>query len=314
MHGIKKWRHLAVAATLVTFVACADEAAPTSPERTPAAAFDVQEGLQQLPSPRPGGRTVGPAPVLSVPNAPFPTYDAVMALVADQEPAFAGVYAEPDGGLTILLTDTSELPDARAALLTVTGDDQYTSVSRVRKAKYAYNELFAWKRALIDVFTVEGAVSLDIDERRNRIVIGVESGNDIGPVRQRASELGVPQAVVLTKFEEVPMFAVDLNDSFEPIPGGVRGGSSKGPGVGTCTWGFNVELTSIPGQFRHERALHGSVGRYGRYSVRSERVAGTTRGRGVLGGDVLRPRGQRRLPRVVRSTLQVDRDRSGHLR
>lgn len=127
---------------------------------------------------------------------------------------------------------------------------------RVRQAKYDFRQLLGWYRAQV-LPTVGGAAELtmtDIDERQNRIVIGVKDAASVETMRQRISGLQVPQdamgviqfegAVVEALVEKTSLRTRRLDQSLSgfvrPLVGGLKIVHPYLDSLYQCTLGFNL--------------------------------------------------------------------------
>jgi len=135
----------------------------------------------------------------------------------------------------------------------------------VREVTYTWLQLKEWRDRLLlgRIFAVPGVEWIDLDEERNRVVIGFHSGADPRPIRDVVGSLGVPQQVVeLDESGPLELDARTLSDSFRPAPGGVQLQEFWGCINNSCTGiqltlGFNalwqsksVFLTSAHGSFQ----------------------------------------------------------------
>lgn len=105
------------------------------------------------------------------------------------------------------------------------------------QADYSFLDLAGWRVSARALFSEPGFVALDIDEVRNRIVIGIEDLADSKSLKLKLSDLGVPLEAIL--FEEMvsPTPSLALDDEVTPRVGAIRLGP---PGGYLCTLGFNA--------------------------------------------------------------------------
>lgn len=130
--------------------------------------------------------------------------------IARAVPGFAGLYFDADSNLTIALVDPSREQAARAAVQPVLDSwNERVPVTRVSSATFDFAQLVAWKQ----LFTATelrtlGAVSIDVDEVRNRVVIGVGESTPLvqDRLRQLLSLLRIPANAVAIE-----------NDRFEAV-------------------------------------------------------------------------------------------------
>jgi hypothetical protein len=149
------------------------------------------------------------------PTAPEPaerprrrTLDDVLAAIADREPSFCGVYLE-EGGAVLVLTDTSLVEQAWAAVEAEMADRTLGQPRRAVPAAYNFRQLYDWKRKLYDteLFQRVGVCSVDLDETGCQLHVGVKTPVDSTAAVALAREVGVP----------VDAFRATIDD---------------------CTWGF----------------------------------------------------------------------------
>ncbi len=152
-------------------------------------------------------------------------------------PGFGGLFYDANDEANIYLTDLSRR-DALRGL--ADGNVKFLA------ARYTFSQLYEWRARLLHVLAEPGVVFLDIDERRNRINVGVEAWRAAkGPeaVHALASQYDVPAAAILLTATEpiVPevAFGSNLRDELSPTPGGMQIYSDGGSGSAFyCTMGF----------------------------------------------------------------------------
>jgi hypothetical protein len=115
---------------------------------------------------------------------------------------------------------------------------------RVLEAKYGFLDLYEWRLKMRSVvFGVKGVVSLDIDETRNRIRIGLEEMQAQAAVEAELVKVGVPRDAVILEEATLPIPASHtLWHRVRPVVGGLQIQNSNG---GTCTLGFNALSSTI---------------------------------------------------------------------
>lgn len=76
----------------------------------------------------------------------------------------------------------------------------------IRQALYDFNQLKEWRDQFLPIFvTIDKMVSVDIDEARNQLNVGVEEAAAIGTVRHEMARLGIPNAAVHVVVEQKPV-------------------------------------------------------------------------------------------------------------
>lgn len=157
---------------------------------------------------------------------------------------------------------------------------------RVDQARYDFRELYDWynDRVMSVAFAVPGVVMTDIDERRNRIVVGVRDGMFLDEARTRMAELGLPlDAYEVTEYavaalelpastqnsdECDPTTAIvecpepptgsggdttSLRATRRPVIGGLQIQYAEGLGGYNCSLGFNIAHRLEDGSVSPER-------------------------------------------------------------
>lgn len=210
----------AVFPLVAVLAACSDGSAPAEPDREPARAA-ADRGL----------------PV------PARTVDERYALIARDVPGFGGMYADETGTLNVYLVDPGQEGPARAAIASVMGRETAGRGLRVRRGTYGFAQLEGWRKKLPAVMAMEGVVLSDIDERQNRLRVGVASEAAGQRVRELLGRLGIPEdAVVVDETDPIRRTAT-LRDRVRSTQGGLQIAYSGS----LCTLGFNVSRNFTPG-------------------------------------------------------------------
>ncbi|MEM8960239.1 MAG: PKD domain-containing protein [Acidobacteriota bacterium] len=157
------------------------------------------------------------------------TLDDELAEMADNMPGFGGWYVDERGQLNAYMTDLFT-PEARSL--------QRENV-RLEQGRFNFRELHDWKRdARSDLLATPGVLSLDIDESRNRIVVGVERQTSRANVRSVLATLDVPDDAVLIEEVEPVTFAATLRSYDKYRRGGLQIQYVNGLSTFSCTLGF----------------------------------------------------------------------------
>jgi Trypsin len=162
--------------------------------------------------------------------------DDEYAQMAARVPGFGGLYLDERGTTHVYLQDLSRAGEMRGL-----GD-------RVvfQQGDYDFRDLQAWKDQVRPELSGTGAVYLDIDERRNRLVFGVEREAVDRFTEELQRFLGgtrVPPGAVIVEAAE-PIQPLELvTDTIRPVPAGVQISSS----VGFCTLGTNAVRAGVKG-------------------------------------------------------------------
>lgn len=173
--------------------------------------------------------------------------------ISSRIPEFAGYFLEGDA-LVGLVTDLGRDAAVGAALQPVRNRqgiaDQVARVD-IRLAQYSYSQLSDWRDRLVDeVFQLDDVSLLDLDEKQNRVVIGLDDGSGRAAVRETLTELGIPPAAIIIEVtgRTVPDVGVTtplvepaafrrghtLRNFRRPLEGGLQ---VQFAGQGVCTLG-----------------------------------------------------------------------------
>ncbi len=144
----------------------------------------------------------GASPALATPNTGNQSIDEVFDSVADSVPGFGGAYVNDETDtLIIVLTrkDARAAQAARKELRARLGAEMERANMEIRLGSYSFSQLKDWyERISMNAF--EGLVLTDIDEKRNRILIGVQDKEAAeGEINQAASGAGIPREAVLVE-------------------------------------------------------------------------------------------------------------------
>jgi len=180
------------------------------------------------------GALLAAAPALWAQAEEPPSLDEEYARIAERVPGFGGLYLDERGTTHVYLQDLS---------LAEKVQDLGEQVE-VHQGEYDFRDLYVWKDELRPLLAQRGAAFLDIDERRNRIVFGVER-ESLGDFDQELQSLlrntSIPyQAVVVEEaeaFEPVEL----LTDKIRPVPAGAQISRPLNANTASvCTLGANA--------------------------------------------------------------------------
>lgn len=138
---------------------------------------------------------------------------------AREHPTFGGAFFE-DGEMRVVTTDGS-MP---AGLEIGHPETPKTAV----QGKYSFRTLARWYGPFVQVIQSVDWIYTDIDERKNRLVAGVK---DVSVARSVLQAAGIPSGIFEIVEGQSGTITKSLNDSFNPVPGGVEANG---------TLGFNV--------------------------------------------------------------------------
>ena len=180
---------------------------------------------------------VQPAPE---PAAPWDR-DALKVAATKDVPTFGGSYLDDDGSTLHVWLTRPTADDAlrsRASLAARTG----SRAPVVHRAAYTFAQLKEWRDAARALLALPGATMLDIDERTNRLVVGVEDTGRDGPaVIAGLARLAVPRAAVT--LAQVGPVTQSLGDRNRPLAGGVKIRHTSG----LCSLGFIAQRAGVSG-------------------------------------------------------------------
>jgi hypothetical protein len=180
--------------------------------------------------------------------------DAEFVQLAAAVPGFGGYSFDDQGRAVVFLTDTTTAAARVAALrgLIGTRDARFAqSPLVVRKGEYDFTQLAAWKDTLFLVLpsVMAGITSVDADEARNRVRVGVVDPAALRPrVLQAVATLGIPAAALIVE-RRGPFVIAAAGDSltsvWRPTVNGLQIRNSNG---NLCTLGYNTYLEETRAQ------------------------------------------------------------------
>jgi hypothetical protein len=185
-------------------------------------------------------------------NAAALTLDEEWAKLAETYPGFAGHYRGDDGKVTVKMAGAGNAARARPFLDMAFGSDH-----RVEPAEYDFKTLFDWKTAALELLVQKEVpvVFIDADERRNRIVVGIDTQGDRGMLAKAEGLLarsrglaraGVPREAIILESAE-PLYQTALRDRQRPVSGGFQVTVDIGTSSGACSLGTNAKRDGVVG-------------------------------------------------------------------
>ena len=181
--------------------------------------------------------TAGPAVRAQEEEPTGLTLDEEYARLAEAVPGFGGLYLDDEGTTHVYLTDLSYAREVQ---------DLGERVE-VHQGEYDFRDLFAWKAEVRDLLGTRGAVFLDIDGERNRLLFGVEREALDAFTRELQTylrETRVPPGAVTVEATEPIVALEQLTDTIRPVPGGVQISPN---GAGACTLSVNATRLGVRG-------------------------------------------------------------------
>lgn len=162
-------------------------------------------------------------------------------------PGFGGLYLNDAGELVVRMVGSRTPPGLVIAIREVLGGlpGKSGATIHVEPADYDFHTLRSYFIAFMaDRTNRDALVLMDVDEVRNRVVVGVRDASAIARVRQTLAELGIPQLAVDVEVRRLGTPASTLQDISSPVIGGVQVQPRNETTLAShvCTGGFNVKL------------------------------------------------------------------------
>jgi hypothetical protein len=183
--------------------------------------------------------SASPAPSLPAPGeGPAKSVDQELARMGREIPGFGGLFYDEQGRPNVYLLAPR---GAGAANLKSLGQDVV-----VRQGDYEFARLLAWRYGLRPLLALPGVVYLDVDEARNRVVLGLDTGSrskslDRDRLERELLFTKVPRQAVLLEDAAPIEPLVNLKSKFRPAAGGIQILFPVAPPLyGVCTLGFNA--------------------------------------------------------------------------
>ena len=176
-------------AMIAVFIAIGAAACSSDEQETVESQLSAAVSATPTPAPTPLS-TESPSP----PPPPAIGFDYLMADIAAEAPGFAGMLVDPVDN-NILFVKTTK-PDTDVSVYKAAIVARFPEMSSKRfelvNAKYDFAQLSEWYTLITPIYSVPGLVYTDVDEVRNKIVIGVETEADRGPMERKIAELPIP--------------------------------------------------------------------------------------------------------------------------
>ncbi|VVB87750.1 Uncharacterised protein [uncultured archaeon] len=171
------------------------------------------------------------------------TLDDKFEEVAGKVPEFGGMFLEGDE-LNVYLVNPEKKSAAEEGVISVFGRERVPRGGiKVLQGQYTFTKLKEWQKQMGGLFKIHGVVFTDVDERSNRLKIGVESSNLAGVVETELKKQGIPSGAYIIEQTEPIVFASTLQDMIRPLQGGIQIRFSNY----LCTLGFNGVRSGING-------------------------------------------------------------------
>lgn len=175
-----------------------------------------------------------------------PTLDEALLQVEAAAPGFGGMYYDDTGRLVLRMKHAPAAPAAERAIAAIFGKEKIPAAGVVTQpATWSFGQLKAMQeRVTPEVLSIAGVVLTDVDERNNRVAIGVENAEARSRVERVLERLGVTRAAI-DLVEVSPIQPSSLQWLWRPLAGGLQ---IETPTPGKyCTLGFSAFQNGTPG-------------------------------------------------------------------
>jgi hypothetical protein len=191
---------------------------------------------------------------VSVDPKKFETLDEKFIKVAQQLPNFAGFHYNESGQIVVSMKASvnQRLPVSKDVvkeqIATVFGQELFTQTVlgetarvpieiTIKPVQFDITELTNAFQKLTGLMSQKGMVFIDVDEKANRVFLGVEN-NQIGVnVQKQLNNLGIPSSLVVTEIVSPVQPTASVRDYVRPIAGGLQIATNKY----FCTLGFRAK-------------------------------------------------------------------------
>lgn len=244
-----QWRQLRVSGYLVGTLlllgvaSCTDEAMRTAPDvKLPALTRATRVATMELAAAAQGRTLRG-------------VEDDILRLEA-AVPGIGGMYLGTDE-LVVWVLDPENDESAKTALRNAASAlflplELRYRVSRgeaitIRRGNFAFSELVGWQKVLLPLLVrTEGFVSIDVDESKNQVAIGVRDDAARLSIERIIRDVGAPSTAVALEVVAEPVFLHSLDTRVRPVSAGYRISPDAG---NPCTMGWNVTALGIGAGF-----------------------------------------------------------------
>jgi hypothetical protein len=202
-------------------------------------------------------------------NSLFKTLDDQFYDIAKVVPEFAGLYADGDDGYVVVATNPSRSnleSDVRAAIANEFGEKFVSNKSiRFVSGEYSFSVLKNWYDDLSPkAFKIDGVIRSGIDEKLNKIKIGVADDVEnpslvVEEAKLLAQVVGIPQDTLIVSLVKRPVVGTSLRDEVSPLAGGLQVEVDDGSG-GECTLGIIAERDDVVGFITNSHCTAASFG------------------------------------------------------
>ena len=128
----------------------------------------------------------------------MPRGDELYWRVGSKAPGFGGFYRDSARNPTIVLLDVRDSAAARVVVSQLLGGCSSAHPCRYVRGQFTYVDLATWRDSLIrDLFASGLATSMGINQRANRVSVGVSHMSDSASVASRINTLRIPLEAVI---------------------------------------------------------------------------------------------------------------------
>lgn len=157
------------------------------------------------------------------------TYDEELAAIAARVPAFGGGFVDEKKKVLFIYMKPSNAGGAQgapAAQLAAAGMRKFSPLldgmqTKVLKARYGFGQLKRWKDRMAQLFRIRGVTSVDIEDSRNRLDVGLQHSRIRPAVERRLARLGIPQDAVRFQRRQPTVADSSLGDRHRPLVAGL---------------------------------------------------------------------------------------------
>jgi hypothetical protein len=176
------------------------------------------------------------------------TLDERFVRITELVPEFGGMYLDEDQRtLWVYVTERRPhiIAELRHAIQDVFPGEDLPATIRLKEGRFSFDQLKRWKDSATDNLAIPGVTMTDIDERANRLTIGVEPQGPRGLVEQELGVRGIPPEG--WQIEEVRPAEpqTSLQDKHRPVVGGLQ--ITNNLSTGACTYGFTATRNGVLG-------------------------------------------------------------------
>lgn len=177
-------------------------------------------------------------------------FDERLAMIAARVPEFGTLYVD-EAARTLVVHVTERRPqtvaDLRRALREAFPGEKLPGRIRLVDGQFSFEQLNRWHERARQLFTtMDEVVLLDVDDRTNRLRIGVDTASAAPELAQRLAAMSIPpEGWRMDEVEPVDPIS-SVTDRHRPVMGGlqIQIGSAAG---GFCTYGLTATRNGVNG-------------------------------------------------------------------